>query len=183
VRQDFFMLKIYDTNTHPLSQNDFSKLYEIVIKAYALTEKEVWGENYIRIKPEEYKSYCDNNEILYACLEGEIVGGVRFLKLKDTTWSFSLLGADFSKKGRGIGRALIAELEKRVLEKGGERIHIEILRAKNINVESKKILGDWYQRLGYDFIKTIDVFEVYNDAQKWAKLANPSLFDCYLKVL
>lgn len=181
--QDFFMLKIYDTKSHPLSHEDFSKLYDIVIKAYALTEKEVWGDNYVRVKPEDYQAYITQNEILYARLDDEIAGGVRFLKLKDTTWSFSLLGADFSKKGKGIGRALIAELEKRVMAQGGDRIHIEILRAKNISVASKKILSDWYERLGYEFVKTIDVFEVYNDAKKWSKLVNPSEFDCYLKVL
>ena len=111
------------------------------------------------------------------------MGGVRCFHLRDGVWSFSLLGADFEEKGKGIGRALIEAVEKRALENGGSTINIEILRAKEITTEFKSILSDWYQRLGYDYIKAVDVFEVYDNPKKWEKLVNPSVFDCYQKKL
>ena len=70
-----------------------------------------------------------------------------------------------------------------VTEFGGTTVRIEILRAKTVDAEFKKIISDWYQRQGYAYIKEVDVFDVYNDAKKWSKLVNPSVFDCYQKDL
>lgn len=164
-----------------MTPDEFEQLYQIIIAAYAQTEKEVWGENYVRVSKSAFQEYVSSNEMLVAFLDGEIVGGVRCFELEDGVYSFSLLGADFKHAGKGIGRALIAAVEERARAAGASEIRIEVLRAENIEVESKKVLSDWYQRLGYPFVKTIDVFEVYNDKAKWAKLVNPSVFDCYLK--
>lgn len=181
--QGFFMLKIYDSKQKPLTYDEFHKLYDIVVAAYANTELEVWGPNYVRVSKEDYQQYIDDNEIMFALLDGEVVGGVRCFELKPQVWTFTLLGADFNHKGKGIGKALIDAVEKRAIAANATSIHIEVLKAEHIEVASKKILADWYIRLGYDFVKTIDVFEVYNDPIKWSKLANPSVFDCYLKQL
>lgn len=175
------MLKIYDTQQHPLSNDEFHALYDIIIKAYANTELEVWGPNYVRVTADAYQEYIDKDEILAAFLDGAIVGGIRCFELKPGIWTFTLLGADFNKKGQGIGKALIKAVEDRAIQSKAKAVHIEVLRAQNITVQSKIILSNWYERLGYKFIKTIDVFEVYNDAEKWSKLANPSVFDCFLK--
>lgn len=175
-------MQIFSAKQFRLTEDQFERLYSIIIAAYANTEKEVWGENYVRISPEDFQKLIDADEIYFAFLEGRIVGGVRCFQLSETVWSFSLLGADFAEKGKGIGRALIEKCEEIAKAHGGKQIHIEILRANDMEVESKNILSNWYQRLGYDLVKTVDVFEVYDDAEKWSKLANPSAFDCYLKV-
>lgn len=175
------MVTVFSAKQFRLNEEQFERLYDIVINAYATTEKAIWGENYVRVDRPTFGKHIDDDEILVALIKGKIVGGIRYFHLHDNTWSFSLLGADFNEKGKGIGRALIEEVERIVRSKGGEKIHIEVLRAKNVEVESKKILDDWYKRLGYDLVKVVDVFEVYDDAEKWSKLVNPSEFDCYLK--
>ncbi|UKN02307.1 GNAT family N-acetyltransferase [Paracrocinitomix mangrovi] len=177
------MLTVFSAKDFRLTEEQFATLYDIIIHAYRETESEIWGENYVRVSEQEFGACIDRDEILVAFLDGKVVGGIRYFHLRDKTWTFSLLGADFNQKGKGIGRALIDAVEEKVKEKGGDRIHIEVLRAEDIDVESKNILSNWYQRLGYDLVKTIDVFEVYDDADKWNKLANPSVFDCYLKAL
>jgi GNAT superfamily N-acetyltransferase len=177
------MLKIQSTSDYQLSRPAFDRLYQIIIAAYAQTEKEVWGENYVRVQKDKFQELVDKGEILIAFLDGEIVGGVHCLQLADDAFSFSLLGADFNYSGKGIGKALVKAVEQVAYTKGAKEIRIEVLRAEHIVVESKIRLASWYNRLGYPFVKTIDVFEVYNDADKWAKLVNPSVFDCYLKVL
>lgn len=177
------MLKIKSTAQYNLAPEEFESLYKIIIEAYEQTEKEVWGDHYIRVSKDRFQSLVDKGEILVAFLKEEIVGGVHCLKLDKDAYSFSLLGADFNQSGKGIGKALIKAVEQVAYTQGAKEIRIEVLRAENIEVESKIRLGQWYNRLGYPFVKTIDVFEVYNDAEKWSKLVNPSVFDCYLKVL
>lgn len=179
----FSMTKIFSAKDFRLSEEQSQQLYEIVVAAYANTEKEIWGEGYIRMSKEDFQKYVELDEILMALLDGEIVGGIRYFPLKEGTWSFSLLGAAVDQTGKGIGRALIDAVEEKVAKKGADRIHIEVLRAEALDVESKTILSNWYQRLGYELTKTIDVFEVYNDPIKWSKLVNPAVFDCYLKHL
>ena len=177
------MVNVFSAYQFRLTNDQLDQLYDIIVKAYATTEKEIWGENYVRIDRETFDLYVQQDQVLVAFIEGRVVGGIRYFHLRDNTWSFSLLGADFGFKGKGIGRALIEAVEDQVKLKGGGRVHIEVLRATNVDIESKKILDAWYKKMGYDLVKTVDVFEVYNDADKWAKLVNPSEFDCYLKEL
>ena len=166
-----------------ITEEQVERLYAIIIQAYAETEKEIWGEGYVRVSREDFQEMIEKDEIFVALLKGKIVGGIRMFQLGEKIWSFSLLGADFKHKGQGIGRALIEKVEEETIKRNGDRIRIEVLRAEGIEVVSKEILSNWYQKLGYELVKTIDVFEVYNDAEKWSKLVNPSVFDCYEKVL
>jgi GNAT superfamily N-acetyltransferase len=141
----------------------------------------VWGENYVRVSITDFLKYIDAQEVIVARLDDVIVGGIRVFKLEEGVWSFSLLGAALSASGKGVGRSLIQAAEGLAISKGAQSMRIEVLRADNISVESKVILHNWYERLGYAFVKSVDVFEVYDDAEKWSKLVNPSIFDCYQK--
>jgi GNAT superfamily N-acetyltransferase len=166
-----------------LTPTQFDRLFNIIRIAYAETEKEVWGEGYVRVSRENLKRHIKDDEILIALLDDEIVGGIRFYEKEPGCWTFGLLGADFEHKGKGIGRTLIAAAESKAKEAGGTEMSIEILRAKDIDTDFKVNLANWYQRLGYEFTGKLDVMSVYADAEKWAKLVNPSEFDCYVKRL
>jgi hypothetical protein len=72
-------------------------------------------------------------------------------------------------------------VEHKAKSAGGKEMSIEILRAKDIDTDFKVNLSKWYQRLGYEYTGQIDVLSVYNNPEKWAKLVNPSIFDCYVK--
>lgn len=178
------MIKIEEAKLELLTDEELKRLYEIIIIAYRETEKEVWGENYVRITLEEFKELIKLGEILIARnKENKVVGGIRCFHLREKTWSFSLLGADFNEKGKGIGRELIKAVEERAKANDGDTVNIEILRAKDIDTEFKLRLSSWYQRLGYEYVKAVDVFEVYDNPEKWARLVNHSVFDCYQKTL
>lgn len=166
-----------------LTQTQFEQLFNIIRIAYAETEKEVWGEGYVRVSREDLQKYITDDEILVALLDNEIVGGVRYYEKESGTWTFGLLGADFNHKGKGIGRALIAEVEKRAKLAGAQEMSIEVLRAIAIDTDFKVYLANWYQRLGYEYTGQTDVMSVYPNPDKWAKLVNPSIFDCYVKQL
>ncbi len=162
-----------------LTDSEFERLYEIMRIAYALTEIEVWGENYIRITKDDYQELIDKGEILAAFIDNEVVGGVHFYKKSDQIYSFSLLSANFSKSGLGIGRALINQVEDFAKENNAEKIQIEILRPKGIEVPFKIRIANWYKRMGYVYSHSQNFAEIKPIKAK--NLVNPSDFDYYTK--
>ncbi len=157
------------------------QLHAILITAYALTEVEVWGENYERITFEDYNLLMDKGEILVAIWNAVAVGGVHYYERRPGVYSFSLLCADFDKNGLGIGRALIDRVEQIALANGASHIEIEILRPKGIEVPFKIRIRDWYLRQGFCYTHSQNFASIFPERAK--KLVNPSDFDYYMKSL
>lgn len=165
-----------------LKEADFQRLFRIVRDAYAKTEEEVWGKNYVRIPYEDYVQLLKEGEEMLLAYQGKsLVGSVRYYERTPNVYSFSLLSADFDKMGQGIGRALVAEVEKRAEQAGAKRIEIEILRARAIDTYFKTRLADWYQRIGYAYTHSEDFAKLR--PEKGKRLVQPSDFDYYEKEL
>lgn len=175
------MIDIILANAPTVSDKDRKQLHEFLRVAYALTETEVWGENYVRITFEEYNELIEEGEILIAYIDNEVVGGVHYYERKKGTYSFSLLCADFNKSGLGIGRALVNRVEQDAKANGATEIQLEILRPKGIEVPFKKQISDWYQRMGYVYTHSQNFAEI--KPVKAKNLIRPSDFDYYLKLL
>ncbi|MBD3638195.1 MAG: GNAT family N-acetyltransferase [Crocinitomicaceae bacterium] len=175
------MLSLFSANQFRLTDEQFERLYQIITHAYEETEKVMWGEGYVRMERKEFLKCIDRDEVIIALLGGKIVGGIRYYHLKDNTWSFSLLAADFNEKGKGIGRKLVEEVEQIIKSKGGDFIHIEVLRPIKEKVEAKEVISQWYKRMGYELVKEISLEDLY--PEKIDLLKTPSVFDCYLKKL
>jgi len=173
------MLKIVSAKERSLE--DRKKVYELLITAYALTEIEVWGENYVRISFVEYNELIEKDEVLIALLEGEVVGGIHYYERRKGVYSFSLLCADFNKSGLGIGRKLIDAVEVDAIKHGATCIELEILRPKGMEVAFKTRISDWYKRLGFVYTHSQNFAEIRPD--KAVNLVNPSDFDYYQKTL
>ena len=163
---------------------DLGRAYDILIYAYAQTEIEIWGENYARISKDDFKKIVESKEMFFAYKNEQVVGCVRLLRVNAKTCSFGLLSVDFSVKGQGIGRKLVETVEKEAILFGAKFMDIEILKAKDIRVQSKIDLHNWYTRLGYEYFGT-DSFVSLKPAEseKAKKLINPSEFDQYRKTL
>ena len=163
---------------------DFDRAYDIRIYAYAQTEAEIWGENYFRISKKDFWEILKSGELFLAYKDESVVGCVRLLRLTSETYSFGLLAVDFEIKGQGIGRNLVDFAEKEAVKLGGSVMNIEILKAKDIRVQSKIELHNWYTRLGYVFFETDSFVSLKPmEAEKAKKLINPSVFDRYRKQL
>jgi len=175
------MLTIHSAKQKNLSKQEFDLLYTIIIKAYADTESEMWGENYIRVSEKLFRHFIEKDEILVAFLDEEVVGGLRYYEADPGVFSFGLFGADFAKSRMGIGRALIERVEEEAKKRGANKIKIEILRPQVFDIPIKKILADWYQRLGYKYTHTTD-FEVEFPERSNGILV-PCNFDYYSKLL
>jgi GNAT superfamily N-acetyltransferase len=160
------MIKVVSAKEAALSEEEIFRLYEIMRIAYALTEVEVWGEDYVRISLNDYKKLIDKDEILMAVSNSEIVGGIHYYQRAADKFAFSLLSADFNKSGLGIGRALIDEVAKRAKQAGANYLVIEILRPKDMEVPFKVRIRDWYERMGFVYTGSQDFSEVLPDKAK-----------------
>lgn len=159
-------------------------MYDILIHAYAETEVEVWGENYVRIGKDEFREIIGRGEFYGAFIAGRIVGSVRVYKKDNETYSFGLLSADFDLKGQGIGKALVDHIERFALDQGAKFMDLEILRPIAIEVPFKIVLKNWYSKLGYKYTHSGTFAELKPDnVEKADKLIQPCTFDCYRKVL
>ncbi len=178
------MLSVERTNVSISSQSNFQRQYDLLIHAYAQTEKEIWGENYVRISEEEYKELIEREYVFTAHLNGEVVGTILLSKQNETTFSFGLLAVDFSKKGLGIGRKLVSHAEQTALKLGAKEMTLEILKPKNQHVPFKQQLAEWYERQGYEYAYSADFLELKpTKIEKAKQLIAPAVFDCYRKEL
>lgn len=166
------------------SPHDIQRLYDIMIYAYKVTEVEIWGEDYKRMLLDEFQQVIDRGELIGVWYDGVPAGSIHTYPLNETTYAFGLFSVDFAFKGKNIGRALIAAAEETAKSNGASFMELEILRLKDKELEFKQQLRDWYLRLGYQHISTIDfVDRKPTKAEKAKNFIAPSVFDCYRKAL
>lgn len=177
-------ISIVQTNIYSISKKHLKQQYDVLIHAYADTEKEIWGENYIRISFDEYKKVIEKEIVFTAFMNDEVVGTILLSKHEDNHFSFGLLAVDSNYKGLGIGRKLIDTVEQIARELGGIKMNLEILKPQHQTLPFKEQLATWYQRLGYRYLFTKSFIELKpNRAEKAKLLFTPSVFDCYEKDL
>lgn len=177
-------IHIETANPALLSTQEISRIYQLVIDAYAATEAEIWGENYVRMPFDEYRELLNKGEVLIARVEEKIVGTIWVHPMNETHYGFGLLAADFTYRGFGIGRELIMAAEEVARSSGARRMVLEILRPRDFEVPFKTILAEWYTRLGYRFVKTMTFLELRSEKVEKAKLLKvPAAFDVYKKSL
>jgi len=182
--EEMAIISIQKTELNTISQKDLERQHELLIHAYAETEKEIWGENYVRISFQEYQKTIQEETVFTARLTDEVIGTLLLSDHGDKLFSFGLLAVDFSKKGLGVGRRLIETAEKTARELGGEVMSLEILRPKNQIVPFKDQLAKWYERQGYQFTFSKSFIELKpTKIEKAKELITEAVFDCYEKQL
>ncbi len=178
------MIKVENAILEQLSKEELDRTFALFIHAYAVTEKEIWGENYSRLTLDEFKELINANEVYIARIENEIVGSIHAFRLDHESFSFGLLSADFNRKGLVIGRKLIETAENHAVSEKAKFMKIEILRPSNVELAQKKQLDEWYRRQGYEFINSSSFVDLKPDkAEKALKMITPTQFDCYEKKL
>ena len=175
------MITVLSSSEYQFTLKEREELFEIMRDAYARTEREVWGENYVRLSQPEFNQLIDEGSIFGAKLDGQIVGTIYLKKISHTERSFSLFGVHSNAEGKGVGSVLIERVEAQALEDGAESMIIDILRVRDMEVPSKKRLRSWYEKLGYEFTHT----ENFQDRVPHLahNLKSPSIFECFRKRL
>lgn len=174
-------LKIVRSSDVSLTPEDRFQLFEIMRIAYATTEIEVWGEDYIRMSQSEYEQLIDEGNVLVAYWAKDICGCVSFSRKSENAFRFSLLGTRQGFTKRGIGKALVEATEQIARDSGAKFMELEILRPVDSEPLPKELLRKWYIRMGYSYTSSQDFAEVYTEKAK--NLITPSNFDYYRKAL
>lgn len=154
-------------------------MFEIMRDAYARTEIEIWGENYLRMPRSEYEGLIDEGKIIAAVLDNKIVGSIYSRKIDSETSTFGLLAVHRNFGGRGVGSKLIEAVENRAQNEGTKFMNIEILRPRDFKVPIKDRLRTWYEGMGYAFTHDQNFQDRRPIRAKDLKV--PSVFDCYQK--
>lgn len=167
-----------------MDETEIQRTYQLVLDAYAATEEEIWGKNYVRMPLDEYLEILKNGEVLIARENNRIVGTIYVHRLSETHFGFGLLASDFALRGQGIGRRLIQAAEDVARLNGASRMVLEILRPRDVELPFKTVLAAWYERLGYQKVKTMSFLDLKSEKVEKAKqLKVPAVFDVYQKSL
>lgn len=156
-------------------------MFEIMRDAYARTESEIWGENYVRIPKHEFEELIDQGSVFGAKLDGQVVGTLFLKKMSPEESTFGLLGVDSNQEGKGIGSKLIQAAENQATVDGSSYMVLDILRPRDFEVQLKDRLRKWYEGMGYIFTHNQNFEDRRPDRAKDLKV--PSVFDCYRKEL
>lgn len=163
---------------------DLQRLYDIMVEAYAITEAEIWGENYARMPKDEFDRTVAEGGMIGAWVDSIPVGSINAMLRSEKSYAFGLLSVDATYKGMNLGRLLINAAEEKAMDHGAVFMLLEILRPEHLELPFKNRLRNWYLKMGYEFLETITFMDVEpNKPEKAKKLIRPSVFDRYRKPL
>lgn len=118
---------------------DVDSIVELVNLAYRVEDFFIDGN---RTYDGEVRMHLGEGTFVLAEAPGESFVGSIFTRVEDTGGYFGMLSVHPERQHHGIGRALIAEAERRALEAGRTSMRLVVVNLRDD-------LIPWYERLGY----------------------------------
>ncbi|RXG50209.1 hypothetical protein VDGE_01075 [Verticillium dahliae] len=130
-------------------------LVDVVNKAYAETEREMFVTGYQRTTPTEVADLIRTGQLVTATRDptGEPVGCVSLKAMSPTRSAFGMLALGATYQGSGLGRKLIQFVEEHSRVQGCEVMQLELLVPTTWEHPFKTRMNAWYSRLGYQLVK------------------------------
>jgi predicted N-acetyltransferase YhbS len=153
----------------------------LVNDVYAVAEEGLWEPGTSRTTAAEVETLIRAGEIAVAVDGGPIVGCVRLQPLGNGVGEFGMLAVDPSRRGKGLGGALVRFAEQWCRGSGRESMQLELLVPRGWTHPVKAFLADWYGRIGYETVQVGKFEESYPDLAD--RLATPCDFLIYRKDL
>ena len=116
---------------------------DLVNGVYVIAEAGLWVDGARRTDAQEIAELIRWEELAVARIGGRLVGVVRVHALDDGAAEFGMLAADPTRRGVGIGRALVAFAEGWAAERGVASMQLELLVPTAWQHPSKQFLHDW----------------------------------------
>jgi ribosomal protein S18 acetylase RimI-like enzyme len=139
-----------------------ARVVEVVNRAYALAEIDLWTKDIPRTDPDETARAIRDGQTAVAKTNGAIVGAIRARAIDARTWWFGALGVDPAYGGHGVGRALVDFVEDQAAASGARTMRLEVLAAEP-PLEHLDRLARWYERRGYREVGRRRVAEAHPD--------------------
>lgn len=134
-------------------------LTALVNQAYELAEKGLWLPGYARTSDVETADAITSGEVVVARSDGQTVGSVRYRRVDEETFRFSVLAINGERVGEGIGAALLEFVESAAADSGAAAMELEML-VPSISRPHTDWLASWYGRRGYVEIGRRNLLEV-----------------------
>ena len=113
--------------------------------------------------------------------DGRVVGCACVRPLDTSTADISFISARPESWGGGIGREVVRAAEELVRSRGATEMQLELLVPKEGVHPAKERLREWYERLGYQVVRTASFEEIATHLA--ADLAKPCEFLIFRKPL
>ncbi|MBL4658461.1 MAG: GNAT family N-acetyltransferase [Flavobacteriales bacterium] len=156
-------------------------LVGLINDVYAVAEADFWQSNYLRTTENQVIKSIENSEIIVAKYEGVIIASVNVQSIGGRVSKFGMLAVPPKYERNGIGGRLVSAAEAHALANGSSKMRLEILTPVEGKHRGKQVLGEWYLRLGYRFIKQFPFEKHVPEEAKFLKM--PCYFNIYDKEL
>ncbi|MBV9448942.1 MAG: GNAT family N-acetyltransferase [Streptosporangiaceae bacterium] len=166
-----------------------SALTDLINEVYAAAEDGLWTEGTTRTSAAEVAGITRAGEFAVAvgpgqfntvaAHDGQLLGCVRIRRLDGDVSEFGMLAVAPSHHGTGIGRELVRYAERISRDAGSRAMQLELLVPRTWQHSSKEFLARWYERIGYQVIRTGTTDEFYPELTPL--LATPCDFVVYRK--
>ncbi|HWM08803.1 MAG TPA: GNAT family N-acetyltransferase [Solirubrobacteraceae bacterium] len=130
----------------------------VVNAAYAIGEAGLWLEGNSRTTAAAVAESLD--EMLVATEDGRVVGCARVQPIDATTADLGLISVEPEHWGGGVGRRLVRAAEERMRAAGVRTVQLEVLVPRDGVHREKVKLRAWYERLGYEVVRTAPFEEI-----------------------
>ncbi|KAM7215876.1 hypothetical protein V8F06_008732 [Rhypophila decipiens] len=179
-----------------LGDNDtfVKRLTNVINTVYIEGEAEFWkGDRNDRCQPPEVRDLITSGELAIAwpqqsaspssCFHdgSDIAGCIKVHMVDEKTATFGILTSAQAYRGRGIGRQLVQFAEAWAREHGAVKMQMELLFANGWHHPLKTRLAEWYERAGYQLVRSINMVDMYPDLAEL--LEKPSDLRVYQKGL
>jgi GNAT superfamily N-acetyltransferase len=132
-----------------LEADTIRRLSDLINEVYDDAESGMWKRKGTRTGPDEVERLLRAKALILAEIDGVLVGSVNVNLMGDGVGEFGMLVADLSRRGTGIGSALVEHAELWAREKGCHTMRLELLTPRHWTQPSKEFLKRWYSRVGY----------------------------------
>ena len=179
------MIEVKISETSSLRHGQVETLTNLINSVYSISENGLWvseDEGFPgRTSVHEIEDFWRAGQLAIAWQENQIVGCVHLTLIDARRAEFGMLVTHPEFRRQGLGASLIDYAEKWALNRGREIMQLELLTPKNWTHPVKRMLHDWYQRIGYQPAKSMSLSDTFPHLAPF--LATPCNFTSYEKKL
>ncbi len=150
-------MNIEITIANDLSNAQLEQLHQIINATYISSERDFWKEGYERIGLNELRHCIQQENLLVAFEEENVVGcvrvGVTSNGREQGIGEFSMLCVDFAARGKGIASKLVEQAEQWTLNQKLNSIQLQLLLPMQFTHSDKEMLKAWYGNIGYKCVR------------------------------